>query len=249
MLNKLVPEPLSLPKLTPLIITQATIPESTEETTSQADASQPPEDRRQDSVVLSGPVALPTNTIPYLIDEGKNGASAPYESSSRLATEKRRKHWTITRTSASRSRARDAEDSEEPPLKRLKVPEPTDYGSFAILLGAIAAEQNIRAASFEDYFGSNEKQTEFARAGLLVPPGPETASTMAAEDELVDDEIVSLDAEAYVREVVYGGVDGLAYIRSLAEFCGHRRDTPVSCSRDLHSCFICVYKFTGESGR
>jgi bromodomain-containing protein 7/9 len=28
----------------------------------------------------------------------------------------------------------------------------------------------------------------------------------------------ALDAEGYIRDVVYGGVDGLAYVRSLAEF-------------------------------
>ena len=82
MLNQMVPDPLSLPKLTPLIITQATITESTEETASHPDASQPPEDRTQDDVKLSGPVTIPSDKVSCLVEGGKVADTASYSSQS-----------------------------------------------------------------------------------------------------------------------------------------------------------------------
>ena len=49
-----------------------------------------------------------------------------------------------------------------------------------------------------------------------------TLDTPTAVDDLGEywSPACAKEAESYVRDVVYGGVDGYAYVRSLAEFVG-----------------------------
>ena len=140
----------------------------------------------------------------------------------------KRRHWAIARNAPAR-RARDAAIDGEEELPPWKVPHDahsTDYGVFATLAGHVAQEYRIQdpradLASEAQLFGVLRhsidrsvawRDPSWSRDELdLTANGYWARRGRAAED--------------YVRDVVYGGVDGLAYVRSLAEFVGQPTDT------------------------
>lgn len=140
----------------------------------------------------------------------------------------KRRHWTIARNAPAR-RARDTAVDGEEELPAWKVPHEahaTDYGVFATLTGHMAHEyrvQNPRTdlASEAQLFGILRhsidravawRHPSWAQDALdLTPDGYWARRGRAAEE--------------YVQDVVYGGVDGLAYVRRLAEFVSGPTDT------------------------
>jgi bromodomain-containing protein 7 len=78
-----------------------------------------------------------------------------------------------------------------------------DFGAYAGLSGEVEMEE----------LGTEEDFLEAIR---------EDVNESMDNDELSQDEVWSAKcaagAQSYLWDVVYGGVDGLAYIRSLAEF-------------------------------
>jgi bromodomain-containing protein 7/9 len=121
-----------------------------------------------------------------------------------LPTSQRYRHWTIARSAPSRrarekdkDKDKDAKDGDvdEAPAdpRPARPPVATDFGAYTTLMHELFTQ-------------------------------PETLlSESALFDELVKRDVVGGDvearaAQAWVLEVIYGGVEGLAYLRSMAEF-------------------------------
>ncbi|KAJ7242351.1 hypothetical protein B0H12DRAFT_1132403 [Mycena haematopus] len=139
------------------------------------------------------------------------------------------KHWTVLRNGTQR-RAKDeyappADDADE----RAREPHALDFGSFAILAGELAEEMRRRGVPLPE--GLEEADAVLkgvVRDSLEVPV--EGDGAVGGDEGGVGPPAFdlkeywgtksALDAEGYIRDVVYGGVDGLAYVRSLAEFVG-----------------------------
>ncbi|KAH8111567.1 hypothetical protein DFH11DRAFT_1512762 [Phellopilus nigrolimitatus] len=218
-LQQLVPDPPSLPNLVPLISTQPVPPELVEGTPAPVEGSQTSDEKQDDqsSQNAQGPIAVPPKALSTIFaDAGKHNFANPPTSTAQIGNKKLR-HWTILRNPPRATRAREEEDDgaqSGPQAKRRRV-EASDYGPFATLLGTLAAENGLKADNFEELFGSNEKILQQIRTSIErrePPAAPPTATD--------DDTEGVLDADEYIRDVVYGGVDGLAYFRSLAEFVG-----------------------------
>lgn len=133
----------------------------------------------------------------------------------------KRRHWSIVRNASAR-RAKDIINEGEEEIPAWKVPhEPhaTDYGVFATLAGRVAREYRVQDTGAD--LGSEAQLFGALRHSV------DRAVSWKHPSWSNDDLDLSADgywarrghaAEDYVRDVVYGGVDGLAYIRSLAEF-------------------------------
>ncbi|KAJ3540429.1 hypothetical protein NMY22_g4295 [Coprinellus aureogranulatus] len=130
-----------------------------------------------------------------------------------------RKHWTIARNVTSRTKAREREDeselTEEPTWQVPREAHATDFGSFALLAGELAEEMRRRGMTpctvtegqeQEAYFDLIREQVETKRSS----PAKDAKAFWTSEK--------AEDGESYLRDLVYGGVDGYAYVRSLAEF-------------------------------
>ncbi|KAG1726832.1 hypothetical protein EDB19DRAFT_1751515 [Suillus lakei] len=108
------------------------------------------------------------------------------------------RHWTIVRNASTRAKLKEKEDDEPQSTESIRDPFPSDYGSFA----ALGAE----LASIE-----NRPIKRSLKAGI--------------DNEYWTDEKAE-EAWDYVRDVVYGGVNGFAYVRSIAEFVRPPEETP-----------------------
>ncbi|KAG1719558.1 uncharacterized protein EDB91DRAFT_1180441 [Suillus paluster] len=116
----------------------------------------------------------------------------------------RRRHWTIVRNASTRAKLKEKED-EEPQSTESRDPFPSDFGSFA----ALGAELGASACS-------EERLATSIRASIENRPIKRSLKA-GVESEYWTDEKAE-EAWDYVRDVVYGGVDGFAYVRSIAEF-------------------------------
>lgn len=197
-LSFFVPDPPSRPLLTPLY---PTLPPS--------DLTQP---------FLPAPVNVPpTPILPSL-----SSSSSTKSTNGRCKT--KRQHWAIIRNAPGRGRVRDKDDDDYVPL--WKVPREasaTDYGAFGTLVGLLAKERGVRDVGAG--LGSEERLHNTIRNSLDETTEP---TNHRLETDIKDVEMQGVDqqywkgkdrvAEEYVRDIVYGGVDGLAYVRSLAEF-------------------------------
>ncbi|KAG6872624.1 hypothetical protein C0995_008283 [Termitomyces sp. Mi166 len=136
----------------------------------------------------------------------------------------KRRHWTIIRN-PTRSKQKDmdeAEVQEAPPWQTPREIQATDYGSYAALAGAL--EEEIRQRRIAGREGEEEEKIMQLLRDTLDCEAASTTQLEPKKDisvSLVDNYWSTLrasTAEEYIRDVVYGGVDGLAYVRSLAEF-------------------------------
>lgn len=118
----------------------------------------------------------------------------------------RRKHWTIVRNASARAKLKDKEDDEPHSTETSpRDPFPSDFGSFTALgaeLGASVYSQEGLATSVRASI-ENRPIKRSLKAGV--------------DNEYWTDEKAG-EAWDYLRDVVYGGVDGFAYVRSIAEF-------------------------------
>ncbi|KAF9653600.1 hypothetical protein BDM02DRAFT_3125566 [Thelephora ganbajun] len=117
------------------------------------------------------------------------------------------RHWTINRHSG-RGRAKDGDEEDAHTSLPRREHATTDYGSMSVLMADLTAQatpQNIdnQPMLFDLLRNSID--------GRDVSSAPDTDPTEAA----------ALNAQDYIWSLVYGGVDGLAYIHSLAEFVGN----------------------------
>ena len=169
---------------------------------------------------LDGPVALPVEALPDILSDPNRHTYVnplPYTS---VVGKKQLRHWTITRNPprATRSREEDEEGATAGPEAKRRRVEHTDYGSFSELLGTLARENGLKAEDFEEVFGSDSKVLDQVRQAMENRGLSANVGTLGKSD--AEERVKLLDAEEYIRNVVYGGVDGLAYFRSLAEFVG-----------------------------
>ncbi|KAG6827583.1 hypothetical protein H0H93_015490, partial [Arthromyces matolae] len=91
----------------------------------------------------------------------------------------------------------------------------TDYGSYARLTGALEEELHQRKISGREGEEA-EKVIQVLRDTLDGTSKSEPAPVNVTTGYWTSSRAAA--AEEYIRDVVYGGVDGLAYVRSLAEF-------------------------------
>ncbi|KAG2106222.1 uncharacterized protein F5147DRAFT_701500 [Suillus discolor] len=117
----------------------------------------------------------------------------------------RRRHWTIVRNASTRAKLKEKEDEEPQSTESQRDPFPSDFGSFA----ALGAELGASACS-------EEKLATSIRAS--IENRPITRSLKAGVDSEYWTDEKAEEAWDYVRDVVYGGVNGFAYVRSIAEF-------------------------------
>ena len=121
------------------------------------------------------------------------------------------RHWTITRPAPTRGRAKDPAIEERPATPEWRKPRPlhtTDYGLFPSLAITNPSSSEGKAevlATQERLFGALYASLE----------NPETSSSSSSSQRATATATV---AQSWLREIVYGGWDGLAYTRSLAEF-------------------------------
>jgi bromodomain-containing protein 7/9 len=136
-----------------------------------------------------------------------------------------RRHWVITRNLTRRGKEKD--DEHELPevldLRPVREVHAVDFGSFAQLAGALEEEMRQRGILVQD--GDDEvKILDSLRESVVcetTATGDHQLGLMESAGSGVTDYWTSqraAAAEEYIRDLVYGGVDGLAYTRSLAEF-------------------------------
>ncbi|KAI6131727.1 hypothetical protein EV401DRAFT_1850228 [Pisolithus croceorrhizus] len=157
----------------------------------------------------------------------------------------KRKHWTIVRHSATRSRLKEA-DQEEHTVSASKMSHealPVEWGTFAELLGRLAADPASRAnicSSEQNLLAALRGSISSKQVPHWTPASlPSWSSTdppvLQSESDLWTDAAVR-NGWDYLLDVVYGGVDGFAYVRSLAEFL--RRPSEVKVCLNA-SCPLC----------
>ena len=120
------------------------------------------------------------------------------------ATPTKRRHWSINRHSG-RGRAKDGDEEDAHTSVPRREHATTDYGSMSTLMVDLATQataQNIN---------DQPKLFDLLRNSI---DGRDISSAQNADPT----ETAALDAQDYIWSLLYGGVDGLAYVRSLAEF-------------------------------
>jgi bromodomain-containing protein 7 len=137
------------------------------------------------------------------------------------STPGKRRHWVLARNALARAKTRERDEDESisatlPPREAHTV----DWGSLAALSAVLHEEMATRAQKNRTEEGEGEEAgeeivREAIRDGLqqgaaVAPDGRGTAGYWSL--------VRTKDAENFVQDVVYGGVDGFAYVRSLAEF-------------------------------
>ena len=134
----------------------------------------------------------------------------------------KRRHWVINRNGPTRTRIKDAGDEDVVPAwKTPREPVATDFGSYATLPSILALENKLQNVG-ED-LGSEVKLLDVLRRNLdSASPVPDPASSLSDQTAPTEEDSYwrgrATEAETYIRDIVYGGADGLAYARSLAEF-------------------------------
>jgi len=192
------------------------------------------------------PASFPsTISLPLNYDSSSTDIQLPP-----LTTHSQRRHWHITRNPPGRKGKDNAEDSDidEPPWHVEREAHPVDFGSFAVLAGALSEEMKKRGVPSGVFKDGEEEQAVFdvLRDDLSLET---EADKLSANDDRVSSSCLTdstagvndyftsqraAEAENYIRDVVYGGIDGLAYVRSLAEFVGYS-SKEVNCQLDYCS--------------
>ncbi|KAH0580709.1 hypothetical protein H2248_002194 [Termitomyces sp. 'cryptogamus'] len=205
-LSALAPEPETRPHLTQLHPPLFSTPPQYDPSSSQSQSN------------------TPRAPLPYYPSVNLHFERPPPHFSLTDTSSTKRRHWMIIRN-PTRSKQKDmdeAEAQEAPPWQTPREIQATDYGSYAALVGALEAE--IRQRRIAGREGEEEEK--------IIQVLRDTLDCQAAPTNLLEpkkDIPVSLAnnywsaqrasaAEEYIRDVVYGSVDGLAYVRSLAEF-------------------------------
>ncbi|KZT30051.1 Bromodomain-domain-containing protein [Neolentinus lepideus HHB14362 ss-1] len=133
-----------------------------------------------------------------------------------------RRHWTVNRSALTRGRGKagDEDDFNSAPTQEPREAHALDYGSFAVLLGKL--EEEMRARSDGAVLDTEQKvrnaiQSSVQSSGSHVN-GPGTDGPAEWTDQEYWSKSNAVAAHGYVRDIVYGGVEGLAYVQSIARF-------------------------------
>ncbi|KAJ4483180.1 hypothetical protein J3R30DRAFT_3446687 [Lentinula aciculospora] len=197
MFTNIVPSPLSRPLLTPIYASLSTGSPQVHVSQPQPLQSQTPQPSTSFPIPTTVPINRPLHQLP--LQKGR--------------------HWVVTRNSNYR-RGKDKEDENDDLLesdwKASREAHALDFGSFALLAGELAEEMKRRGVSGDD----EQRTTEAIKESLDCVPSqpPATAVRSGPNDATHWLTTQAPEAEDYIRDVVYGGIEGFAYARSLAEF-------------------------------
>ena len=128
------------------------------------------------------------------------------------ATPTKRRHWTINRHSG-RGRAKDGDEEDAPTSLPRREHATTDYGSMSTLMADLTALTTTQSISDQPKLFDLLRNSVDGRDSSSAPDTDPTEAT-------------ALNAQDYIWSLLYGGVDGLAYVRSLAEFIGSPPPSP-----------------------
>ena len=132
------------------------------------------------------------------------------------------RYWTVSRNASARAKPKDKEDEDPPAPPAPAAPREAhaaDYGAFATLEGRLARETGAGGAglrSQQELFDALRASIASGTAGARAPAS--TADQLALNGADYWTAGRAGEAQEYLREVVFGGADGLAYVRSVAEF-------------------------------
>ncbi|EGN97535.1 hypothetical protein SERLA73DRAFT_56919 [Serpula lacrymans var. lacrymans S7.3] len=144
--------------------------------------------------------------------------STTTKDTSSVLPNKRRRHWTIMRNAPARGKVKEKDDEcFTPAWKVPREPNNTDYGSFGTLVGEVAEETGAKDVSTA--LGSENKLFSAIRSSVesKISDSENGADASSTGDEYWTDGR-AVEAEQYITDIVFGGVDGWAYVRSLAAF-------------------------------
>ncbi|KAF8057477.1 hypothetical protein FPV67DRAFT_1566035 [Lyophyllum atratum] len=216
-LSVFAPEPYSRPYLTPLhapLFTTPPLQPQYDPSSSQLQSQQPPT-RPAFPTSINVPLDHPSPQLPIRTTPTSKGP----------ATDKQR-HWLIVRN-PTRSKFKDKDDEAEasdgPSYQTSRELHATDYGSYAALAGILEKEvrrRNVlgREGEEEDKVLQVLRDTLDSEAAMGITPSDSASGDTALRINDYWSTQRAAVAEGYIRDVVYGGIDGLAYVRSLAEF-------------------------------
>ena len=215
-LSAFVPEPPTRPHLVPLYGPLVPAPHIF----SDPSSSQTPQPQPPPNSTFPSATSIPTNhllpVLPFLRPDSPGKQQS------------RRRHWVISRNASRKGKEKEEEQeltSEPPAWQMPREPHAIDFGSFALLAGELSEEMRRRglAPSVEK---EEEANLDLIRNSLDCQDRANslggTSSTASDTADLLANGYWTAqraaEAEEYVKDVVYGGVDGFAYVRSLAEF-------------------------------
>ena len=264
-LSALIPDPPSRPHLIPLyppleqLPPASTVPPTPSDVASSSQIPQPLQ------ASLSGQ-SVPWCPQTYLSPTAVSLSYNPPEQLLNPITNKgkpisRRRHWTITRNSTTRKgkeREEETDPPEVPAWQTPREPHALDFGAFSLLAAELAlqiAKSNPLptngAPVSEAHSPTEQDATLDAIRTSLHCVGPlktaDDISGSAAIATATPFSSISLassywtsqrsaEAEEYLRDVVYGGVDGLAYVTSLARFLSYTPSNKVFHFLNLNDC-------------
>lgn len=244
-LSALVPDSPSRPRLVPLY------PPLTA-TTSQ------PQQGLSDSASPQPQPLQPSEPYPSIINVSLNHNSTTVPSHPPHPAPFKRRHWAISRGIIGRTKGKDREDDGElndgPVWQVPREPHAIDFGSFAELAAELLEEMRRRGIAAGSAQEGEEESIIFdlLRESLDCEESINNSSTeVSPQPSSVNGQVNghnppsnnywttqrATEAEEYIRDVVYGGVDGLAYVRSLSEFVSFDREVRLSVQSYL-LCFI-----------
>lgn len=124
-----------------------------------------------------------------------------------------------------RGKFRDATEEDAAPIATRET-QATDWGAYAGLVATLEEEARQRGASAEikTEAGVVDAIMESLQSKPQKPAVSDPQSGQVSQSEYWNAQRAAA-AEAYTRDLVYGGNVGFAYVRSLAEFV---RPNPVS---------------------
>ncbi|KIK96978.1 hypothetical protein PAXRUDRAFT_825417 [Paxillus rubicundulus Ve08.2h10] len=239
-LNVFVPDPPSRPQITPLYpppptSTPVAVPSS--DTSQHQHHSQPLQPPAPPTIPITIPSNRPSPVLATLSNLPRPTNTPSTTSSASAHPVKKFRHWNVVRNPPARSRLKD-KDADGPDDGDVQVgwkiprePGPGDYGSFASLLATLAApppgagtgtgtgtgvgsEMGYAHATEQGLFSTIRSSVE--NRGTKRTLEADSTGDGRSDAFWTDDKAVA--AWDYIRDVVYGGVDGYAYVRSLAEF-------------------------------
>ena len=237
-LSALVPDPLTRPHLIPvyppLSISHTPVPPLPSYSVSEDSTPQPELPASTSaSQGLRPPASFPsTISLPLNYDPSSTDIQLPP-----LTTHSQRRHWHITRNPPGRKGKDNPDDSDtdEPPWHVEREAHPVDFGSFAVLAGALSEEMKKRGVPCGVLKDGEEEQVVFdvlrddlslETEGDKLSTNDDGVSSSCLTDSTADPREYftsqrAAEAENYIWDIVYGGVDGFAYVRSMAEFVGY----------------------------
>ncbi|KAF8962904.1 hypothetical protein BDZ97DRAFT_1662417 [Flammula alnicola] len=239
-LSFFVPDSPSRPHLVPLYPPLYNAPSDPSSSQNQTPLPAPPTFTFPSATSI--PLDHASPTLPFLQPIDSAGKQPP------------RRHWTIARNATWRQKGKEKEDEQEaraaelPAWQMPREAHATDFGSFAVLAGELAEEMRRRGLTSVEREDMDQElnmdlirerlDCESTAKKLGVEKAKKNLSHLNGMDLLANGYWTSqraAEAEDYIRDLVYGGVDGFAYVRSLAEFvdgeCYHK-DVCVSVSRE-----------------